>query len=459
VECEILSFESWNGFWKTLGVASDIIQEAWFPFVYRYLSGQCSLPPALHEAACRHTLSELMYIANSNNVAVCRLQAYTDLLKDLNMLQGGPLRGDSVALRFETPWAISSGMKGTSKRGPFQRTPDAPLAGMRVIEVTSRLQGPLAGLLLSMLGAEIIKVEPPGGDFGRFSPPMAGSYGAAYLAYNRGKHTVEIDYKLPKGRSQLLELAAGSDVFLHNWRSGRAEKLGFDFVALSEVNPGLIYAHASGWGRLTKEPSPIAGDYLVQAYAGCGHGLNPANEPPFPSRLTILDVIGGLLACEGILAGLYWRQCNGTGCQVDTSLFTGALTLQNYVLQAILKEEESGRYMGRPVWGPLDQPLETADGYLIVTVQNENDRRRLAQICGIKNYANELLTDDQIVIQLMSRSAIEWEHLLLDARIPSAVIRRDISSLPDDPRTARYFQRIDNACWAPAAPWQFRNQI
>ncbi len=456
VECEMLSFESWNGFWKALGINLDIIQNAWLPFVYRYLSGQCSLPADLHQATCRHTLSDLRHAADANGVALCLVRTYTDLLKGLNTSDGTQFCGASAALQFEGPWTISSGMKCTIQENTLQRNTQAPLAGLRVVEVTSRLQGPLAGLLLSMLGAEVIKVEPPGGDFGRFSPPLAGSYGAAYLAYNRGKRAVEIDYKLPRGRAQLLELIAGSDVFLHNWRSGRAEKLGFDFTALSEINPGLIYAHASGWGRLIQEPTPIAGDYLVQAYAGCGHGLNPSNEPPFPSRLTILDVIGGLLACEGMLAGLYWRQLNGTGCRIDTSLFTGALTLQNYVLQAMLKEEESGRHMGRPMWGALDQPLEAADGYLIATVQSDNDRRRLAQICGIKTGVADLPRDRQIVKQLRSRSALQWVELLLASGIPSAVIRTDLSSLAEDRRTARYLEKVEDACWLPTPPWQFK---
>jgi CoA:oxalate CoA-transferase len=456
VECEMLSFESWNGFWRALGVNLDIAQEAWLSFVYRYLSGQCSLPAALHETTCRHTLSELRQAANANGVALCLVQTYTDLLRGLNTSQGTQSSRESATLPFAPPWTLSPGLTSVIQKGPLQTIAEAPLAGLRIVEVTSRLQGPLAGLLLSMLGAEVIKVEPPGGDFGRFSPPLAGSFGAAYLAYNRGKHVVEIDYKLPRGRAQLRELVSSSDVFLHNWRSGRAEKLGFDFTTFSEINPGLIYAHASGWGRLTEEPSPIAGDYLVQAYAGCGQGLNPSNEPPFPSRLTLLDVIGGLLACEGILAGLYWRQCNETGCRIDTSLFTGALTLQNYVLQAIMKEEEVGRHLGRPVWGPLDQPLETADGYLIVTVQSENDRHRLAQVCGVKNDADGLPRDEQIVNQLLSRSALEWERLLLASGIPSAVIRMDLASLAEDRCTAHYLQKVEDACWLPARPWQFK---
>jgi crotonobetainyl-CoA:carnitine CoA-transferase CaiB-like acyl-CoA transferase len=456
VECEILSFESWNGFWKTLGVNSDVIQEAWLPFVYRYLSGQCSLPARLHETTARHTLSELMQIASANKVAVCRLQTYIDLLKGLNKLQGSQPREDSAGFPFEAPWTISSGTKCNIKKDPLQTASKAPLAGLRVVEVTSRLQGPLAGLLLLMLGAEVIKVEPPGGDFGRFSPPLAGSYGAAYLAYNRGKQTVEIDYKLPRGRDQLRELLANSDIFLHNWPSGRAEKLGFDFTSLSEINSSLIYAHASGWGGLTHEPSPIAGDYLVQAYAGCGNGLNPSSDPPFPSRLTILDVIGGLLACEGILAGVYWRECNGMGCQINTSLLTAALALQNHILQAILKDEESGRHMGRPMWGPLDQPLETADGYLIIALQSENDHHRLAQLCGIKTAASDLLMDDQIIKEIRSRSALEWEHLLLASGIPSAVIRMDLASLAEDRHTVHYLQKVQDACWLPACPWQFK---
>ena len=454
VELEALTFDAWNAFWRHLKVEQGIPEEAWSDYVYRYLTASCSLPAALHEATVRHTLEEMRCAAATCRVALCCVRTYRELLAELREEEGGALPREYSEMRPVLPWTICP---SETKREPQPGRPfiGAPLAGLRVVEITSRLQGPLAGLLLWQLGADVIKVEPPGGDMGRYGPPLAGSYGAAYLAYNRGKRIVEIDYKRPEGLAQIADLVGQADVFLHNWGPGRAEALGLDFPNLARTNPGLVYAHASGWGRTANPPTPIAGDYLIQAYAACGEGLNPADESPFPSRLTLVDVTGGLLACEGILAGLYLRERTGKGSRVDTSLFAGALVHQAHILRAIASRQETSRRLGRPEWGLLDRPIETADGFLIVAVDNEQARRRLAATCGLGASREDAL--EQIITErLRSRPADEWEPLLLKAGIPAAVVRSDLVSLPHDPRVSSLLERVNSACWVPAAPWQFK---
>jgi crotonobetainyl-CoA:carnitine CoA-transferase CaiB-like acyl-CoA transferase len=453
VELEVLTFEAWRAFWRQLGVDRAELEEAWEIFMFRYLTARCPLPATLHEATGRHTLAELRSAADACGVAICHVRTYPELLAELGWSEEAERRGTSFELRLGTPWTIRPG----TRRGPDLHRhflADAPLAGLRVIEVTSRLQGPLAGLLLRMLGADVLKVEPPGGDIGRVAP--AGALRAAYLAYNRGKRVVEIDYKRPEGRAELADLVAKADVFLHNWRPGRAERLGFDFEDLARGNPGLVYAHASGWGRTGDGPGPIAGDYIVQADAGCGDGLNPPDEPPFPSRLTLVDITGGLLACEGILAGLYLRERTGQGCRVDTSLLAGAMVLQAHILEAITTEQEAGRRMGRPLWGLLDQPVETANGFLVVAAEDKQARKRLSKVCGLRAFEDEGSLDELIAERLRSRSAAEWEQLLLDAGIPAAAVHSDLASLPNDPHVTSLLENVDDTCWVPAAPWKFK---
>jgi crotonobetainyl-CoA:carnitine CoA-transferase CaiB-like acyl-CoA transferase len=451
VELEALSGGAWRAFWTRLGVADgELLGAAWLPFVYRYLAGRCSLPVALHAATRRHTLAALGGAAAECGVAVCRVRSYPELLADPDGTGVGDPDG-----ALNPPWAIGPGERAPSRGGAYSPTVAAPLAGLRVVEVTSRLQGPLAGLLLRMLGAEVIKVEPPGGDFGRSAPPRAGSFGAAYLVYNRGKRPVEIDYKRPEGRAQLTDLAAGADVFLQNWPSGRAERLGLAAADLAARNPGLVYAHAAGWARAADEPAPVAGDYLVQAYAGCGDGLNPADEPAVPSRLTLLDVTGGLLACEGVLAGLCLRERCGRGCRVQTSLSGGAAALQGHVLRAMAAGREAGRRSGRPVWGPLDRPVETVDGYLVIAADDELRRRRLAEICRLALRRGGRADDAALAERLRRRPAAEWERLLAQAAVPAAAVRTDIATLPRDPRVAPALEQEEGGCWVPAAPWQF----
>lgn len=439
VEIEALGFGAWIGFWRQLGVEREGLEAAWSSFVHRYLAAACTLPAALHRAAGRHSLEEMRRAADACGVAVCRVRTYPELIAELGGADG-----------VRPPWRIQPGAGAPRPVPSFPVPPaGAPLAGVRVVEVTSRLQGPLAGLLLRMLGAEVVKVEPPGGDFGRHSPPLAGSLGAAYLAYNRGKRVVEIDYREPGGRARLAELAAGADVFLHNWRGGRAEALGLDADGLAARSPGLVYAHASGWGPAADEPCAIAGDFLVQAHAACGDGLNPADEPPFPTRLTLLDPLGGLLACEGVLAGLCLRAQTGRGCRVDTSLWAGAMALQGHVLRDMVFDQERGRRMGRPVWGPLDRPVRAADGWMMVEAEGEGARDRLARACGLEPDAG----DAALLDRLATRPAGEWEPVLRAAGVPATPVAPSLADAVTDRRTHGMLERIEDACWTVSAPW------
>jgi crotonobetainyl-CoA:carnitine CoA-transferase CaiB-like acyl-CoA transferase len=435
------------------------VDAAWLTFVFRYLTARCALPATFHQATKRCTLAELRRAAEACGVAVCRVRTYAEVLAEVGWPSGPAVERDGLVPRLNAPWSICPGTEPWD-RGHVDAPPvDAPLAGLRVVEVTSRLQGPLATQLLRMLGAEVVKVEPPGGDLGRYASPRAGSLGAAYLAYNRGKRVIEIDYKRADGQAELLDLVASADVFVQNWPSGRAEKLGLDSTDLTSLNPGLVYAHASGWGRHRHEPSAIAGDYLVQAHAGCGDGLNPVDEPAVPSRLTLVDVTGGLIAAEGILAGLLTRERTGRGCRVDTSLLSAAMTLQADVLAAAAAGHETGRCLGRPVWGLLDQPLATADGFLVVAPENEDHRHRLAAICDVPLSAADSELDTVIVGLFRGRPAADWEALLREAAIPATIVRQDLVGLPRDPRVADVLERVNDACWVPAAPWRFRTRI
>ena len=283
--------------------------------------------------------------------------------------------------------------------------------------------------------------------------PRAGTLNAAYLAYNHGKSVVEVDYRRPEGRAAICELASGADVFLHNWPEGRAARLGLDEPDIARVNPGIVYAHASGWGTDGGEgPCEIAGDFLVQGHAGCGEGLNPADEPATPTRLTILDVVGGLLACEGILAALYQRERTGRGGRVQTSLYTGWVALQEHVLGPLALGCEAGRRRGRPLWGPLDRPISTAAGFLVLDAAGEPARQGLAEVCGLRNRAGMEEWEMQVVERLRTRPAADWVADLRAAGVSAAAVAQDLSTLADDPRCRRLLERAGEACWVPARP-------
>src|SRR5262249_26943694 len=153
------------------------------------------------------------------------------------------------------------------------------------VEVTSRIQGPLAGLLLQMLGAHVTRVEPPGGDPIRLVPPYAGGDGYFFTAFNHGKDSVELDLASPAGRHSVRELATGAAVFLHNLARGRADAGELSAEELGRRNPALVHVAASGWGDAARNRRLIGTEFLVQADSGMGAGLRPDGEPPAPSRL------------------------------------------------------------------------------------------------------------------------------------------------------------------------------
>ncbi|OLT26640.1 hypothetical protein BJF79_43315 [Actinomadura sp. CNU-125] len=183
------------------------------------------------------------------------------------------------------------------------------------------MQGPLAGHLLGLLGAAVVRLEPPGGDPLRGVPPMSGDDSVRFLALNRGKTAVEADLKTAAGRETALRLAASADVFLQNWPPGRAARFG---LAAADCPP-LVYAHAGGWADVLPEPQPMGTDYLVQAHSGVAALLSG------PTLMTITDVLGAFIAAEGTVAGLLARARTGTGVHVETALIDAARLLRAVV--------------------------------------------------------------------------------------------------------------------------------
>lgn len=450
VELECLDPEAWGEFWHSLGIPRREVGRAWHRFVYRYVTAECTVPAGFREAFAARTVADLDVVAKRSGVEIRRLRDYAEVLRDAEVSAWPAGRG---------PWSIrTTPIVGPSP--PVGRhhggvTSELPLAGLRVVEATSRTQGPLAGLLLSMLGAEVTRVEPPGGDLARGMPPFAGDTGACFLAVNRGKEAVEADLGTMTGRRMLLEMVTDADVFLQNWRPSRATRLGLGFDQLNRANPGVVYAAAAGWGEEEDSDDAIATDFMVQAHTGLAHGLRPVDEPPSPSRVIIVDVMGGLIACEAVLAGLYLRERSGRGCRVGTSLASAATELQAHVLADVVSGREHGRRHGRPVWRALDRPLETADGYVTVTVEDEENARRLGCVCGL-----DLVPpgppdgDERVLERLRARPSAEWEELFAGEGIPCAAVCTDLAALPTDRRVAPLLEPIAGA-WAPAAPWSF----
>jgi crotonobetainyl-CoA:carnitine CoA-transferase CaiB-like acyl-CoA transferase len=425
-EMETLDPEPWRRLWTGLGVPELVAGRAWRPFMLRYAAAVSPLPPELHAATANHCFADLDQAAAAAGVALQPLRAHAQRRPELT-------RQDP----FAAPWSVEPAGAATEPgHGTATGRGDAPLAGLVVAEAGRRVQGPLAGHLLRLLGAEVIRIEPIGGDPLRGMPPMAGDTSARFLALNRGKQLVETDLRNPAGRNAVLDVARGADVFLHNWAPGKAAQLGLGHADLAAVNPRLVSAYASGWGAALGTDPPPGTDFMVQAYAGLADHLTPAEQPPAGSLMTLLDVLGGLVATAGVLAGLLGRERDGRGRRVNSSLLSAAT-----LLQAQLGDRSPD---GRPMWGALDRPLPAADGHLMLS--GNASAQRVAATVGVRNSA-----DVPAVIAV--RPVAESVHRLAAAGVDAVRVCGDPSELADDPWAAALLER--DRCALVRPPWAF----
>ncbi len=446
-EIETLDAEPWKAFWTALGAGHADLGRAWTVFRWRYERAACSLPPELHEATERRRLAELHAVATATEVSLTPLRSYAAVLADLGTSVAHPVLrpidrppGDrSPAAPLAAPERAAPFLPAAPADGPL------PLAGVRVVEATSRIQGPFAGMLLRMLGAEVTRIQPPEGDYGR-----------AAQCLHRAKDAVPLDLSRPAGRACLVDLVSEADVFLHNWRPGKAAEWSLGPDDLAAHRPGLVYANTSGWGDRPEARQLVGTDFLVQAYAGLGHGLHPEGEPAFGSRVILSDLFGGLVAAGGIVTALYRRALTGQGCEVGSSLLAGAMSVQAHVLDDMARGQEDGRRDGRPVWGVLDRPVPTAASDIMVSADNDADYARLCALYRVVGpTAPPDLTDRRILVRIRESIAAETESALLDAGIPAAVVCDDLAEVPADPRFAALFEPVGGTCVAPRSPWTF----
>ncbi|MFE5027937.1 CoA transferase [Streptomyces sp. NPDC056656] len=339
-EMETLDPGVWAAFWRALDAPEAVIRGGWRPFQFRYATACAPFPQELHAVARASSWERIRHAAQAAGADVCPLRSIAERAAEYD---GAP------------PWELTA--YGAGYRSRPASGADLPLAGFTVLEAGRRIQAPLAAHLLGLLGAEVIRIEPPGGDPLRGMPPACSGISARWLALNRGKKAVEVDIKSAVDRERLRAMAADADVFLHNWAPGKASQLCLDHEDMAAVNPTLVYAYTSGWAdRLPG--APMGTDFMVQARTGVGEAVRPADEAPAPSLMTLLDVLGGLLGAEAVLAGLLLRERRGCGVRVDSSLLGAAdvLTAPARVRAAQVLDPR------RPAG--FRRPLRTADGWI-----------------------------------------------------------------------------------------------
>lgn len=312
-----------------------------------------------------------------------------------------------------------------------------PLAGMRVIELAHIMAGPVCGMMLADMGADVIKVEKPTGDDSRrFVPPKVGDEAAAYMMMNRNKRGIALNLKDPGAVDVLRRLLADADVVIENYRKGTMEKLGLSYEELAEANPRLIYCEISGFGRTGPYADRGGFDLIAQGMSGLMSitGEGPG-RPPVKVAAPISDINAGILAAMGVSAAYANAQTTGLGQKVDTSLFEAAI-VQTYWQSAIAfatgnRPEPLGS--AHPLNAPY-QSFQTSDGWINVGAANQGNWLRYLEVIG----APELNDDPRF-----SSNAARMENLDALVEILNGYMAQDT--------TENWLARMERAS-LPAGP-------
>lgn len=323
-----------------------------------------------------------------------------------------------------------------------------PLAGLRVLDLTKVLAGPMCTQALASFGAGIIKVEPvEGGDESRFWAPVAHGVGAAFVSVNSGKRSIALNLKQVEGRLIVARLAAEADIIIESFAPGVAAKLGVDHDTLVGDRQDVICCSISGWGqRGPKSPAP-GYDAILQAYSGLMAMNGEATRNPVRLPASPVDQVTGLYATQAILAAVIERSSTGKGCRIEVSLLESAIkllapNLQAYWLSGAVPQRSGS---GHPSIAPYEL-FETMDRPVLVAVANEKFWRTfcdVAELNHLRNDARFATNPDRVrhrdaLIALVAdamrnRTASDWMERLEGAGIPAAPLN-SIADIANDPQ-------------------------
>jgi crotonobetainyl-CoA:carnitine CoA-transferase CaiB-like acyl-CoA transferase len=269
-----------------------------------------------------------------------------------------------------------------------ERSPATPrfLAGVRVVDLSRVLAGPYCTMVLADLGAEVVKVErPQGGDETRtWGPPFVAGEAAYYLSVNRGKRSCAIDLSDPEGRAIALDLCAGADVVIENFKFGGAERLGLGYEQVRARSPRVVYCSISGFGSRRDPPGRPGYDFVAQAESGLMSITGPRRGPPYKVGVALVDVLAGLHAAAGILAALH----RGEGARIEVPLLdSGIAGLVNVAQNVLVTRAEPERHgNAHPNIVPY-QDFETGSGRIAVAAANDGLFRALCEVLGSEELA------------------------------------------------------------------------
>ncbi|WP_250516694.1 CoA transferase [Caballeronia sp. INDeC2] len=313
-----------------------------------------------------------------------------------------------------------------------------PLAGMRVIELAHIMSGPICGMMLADMGADVIKVEkiPNGDDCRRFAPILPSGESASFLIVNRNKRGIALDLKTDGGKEVLRKMLASADVVTENYRRGTMEKLGVGYETLRAMNPGLIYCAISGYGRSGPMADKGGFDLIAQGLSGLMSMTGEPGQAPIKAGSPVTDINAGILAALGISAAYARKQTTGLGQMVDTSLFEAGLqqmywAFANYFADGTVLPKAGS---ANPTSAPY-QAFRTRDGWVNIGAANQSNYERLVGVLNIPGLADDerfqtnagRLTHREALVEILTarlveRTTDEWLVAFDEIGLPSGAV-------------------------------------
>ena len=309
------------------------------------------------------------------------------------------------------------------------------LEGIRVLDVTQVMAGPFCAMQLCDMGADVIKVEPPGGDSTRRMAGASSGDSAGFNAVNRGKRGIVLDFGAPLGRDVMRRLLDSTDVLIENYRPGVMGRFGLDYGTLARDHPALIYASISGYGQTGPDASKGGFDLIAQGVSGLMSVTGEPERPPVKVGVPLTDLGAGLFAVAAILAALHYRNRTGLGQYIDTSLMEAGIAMSVW---------ESAEYFARGVSPePLGsahrmiapyQAIRCADGYITLAAGTDRLFPRLCEVLGHPEWITEpAFVND--TLRVRNRAALVGRIEAITAREPRRtwLDRFDAARIPCGP--------------------------
>ncbi len=325
--------------------------------------------------------------------------------------------------------------------------PGGPLAGVRVIDLTSVVLGPVATQILGDYGADVIKVETPEGDLMRANGvSLHSGMGSVFLAINRNKRSIAIDLKAPEGKDILRRLIATTDVLVHNMRISAIEKLGFGYAAVSAIKPEIVYCAATGFGQDGPDADKPAFDDVIQAACGLASINSEGRDAPEYVPSLVADKTVGMALVNAVLAGLYSRERTGRGQYAEVPMLETmvAFVLAEHLGGLTFDPPPSGAGYARLLAGGR-KPAPTLDGHIAMLPYTgahwaaffrAAGREDLAEKYGVADRAarnaNIVSMYADMAAMTRLRTTAEWMRICVELDIPATPIY-SLDELPDHP--------------------------